>query len=193
MWWLWLEHLKAGGYGVEFSEMYPAQDHDQLVQLIALRELRLVPRIRHRHVEGDEWWQLLSLDPLTQVAAWARPRPLRERPSAIAYVQALQNIQLDQLGAELLQCHAEMPNSSAVIPLLVECMRSAFGTVAPRKIYQQLGRQLCVHLGWEPDRFRNGYPNWCSVLAECFKNPEGEVEWVLLPVLRGIKFTEFSA
>jgi hypothetical protein len=183
IWWLWLEHLKAGGYGAEFSEIYPARNRDRLVQLIALGGLDPIWRIRLRHIEGNEWWLHLSLDPATQFAAWARPRPLKARPTTTQYLNAIKEMGLSRLETELLLFHGNAGHRSVGMAELSQKAFASFGKVSAALVYRDLGRRLCDGMGWEPDSFRSGHQNWASVIAEPWRTECGETEWVLVEAL----------
>lgn len=173
VWWLWLEHLKAGGYGTEFSaKPVPAQQ----MLFYAPRS----PAIRQRTITGMEWWLHLSLDPRTLTAAWARPRPLRERPTVQQYSDAIRKIAVSPLESSLLHFHAKAEHRSIGMAALSQKAFASFGRVSASKVYRDLGKRLCEELQWEPDRFRNGYPNWTSVIAESWRNTSDETEWVLI-------------
>lgn len=192
VWGLWQEHLKAGGYGAEFAEMYPAKSWERLVQLIALGKFALPSMIRKRQVEGNEWWLHLSLDPLTQFAAWARPRPLRERPTVQQYSDAISAIGLSPVESSLLLLHAQTGHGSIGMAELSQKAFASFGRVSAARVYRDLGKRLCEEMDWEPSTFRNGYPNWLTVLAECWKPEAMELEWVLLPGIRGVRLVDFA-
>lgn len=179
MWWLWLEHLKAGGYGSEFSAK-PVQTQQVLFESVQ------PSAIRPRAITGQEWWQHLSLDSETLTAAWARPRPLRERPTTQQYADAIRDIGLSPLESSLLRFHAQAGHCSIGMAKLSEKAFASFGRVSAAKVYRDLGKCLCEELVWEPDRFRNGYPNWTSVIAECWSVPTGQTEWILIGTLRDV-------
>lgn len=164
--------------------MYPAKNWERLVQLLALGEFALPSMIRKRQVEGTEWWLHLSLDPVTQFAAWARPRPLRERPTVQQYSDAIRAIGLSPLESSLLLLHAQTGHGSIGMAELSQKAFASFGRVSAAKVYRDLGKRLCEVMAWQPATFRGGNLNWVSVFAEYWKSPSGETEWYLLPVIR---------
>lgn len=179
MWCLWLEHLKAGGYGSEFSaKPVPTQQ--------VLFEHPRPEVIRPRAITGQEWWLHLSLDPQTLNAAWARPRPLQERPSIQRYSDAIRDIGLSLLESSLLLFHTKAGHRSIGMADLSEKAFVSFGRVSAAKVYRDLGKRLCEAMAWEPPTFRGGNPNWTSILAENWKPSSGKTEWYLLPEIRGV-------
>jgi hypothetical protein len=63
---------------------------------------------------------------------------------------------------------------------------ASFGKISAAQLYRDLGKRLCEELAWEPDRFKNGSPNWASVIAESWKGVTGQTEWVLVGVLQDV-------
>lgn len=179
MWWLWLEHLKAGGYGSEFlAKPVPTQQ--------VLFEHPRPEVIRPRAITGQEWWLHLSLDPQTLTAAWARPRPLRERPTAQQYSEAIRKVGLSALESSLLHFHAQAGHRSIGMAGLSEKAFASFGKVSAAHLYRDLGKCLCEELGWEPDRFKNGYSNWTSIIAEPWSTATRQTEWVLVGAVKRV-------
>lgn len=184
MWCLWLEHLKAGGYGAEFSEMYPVDLRQQLADRVRQGQLSSLPRIRLRHIEGAEWWLNLSLDSDSLGGAWARPRPLRSRPSIAEFLVAIPKVGLALEEELLLRCHARAPRCSISMEELSARLSETGKVRSAASIYKSLGFRLSQALSWTPDKFRNGYPNWASLLAEQWKTTNGDCEWLLISPVR---------
>lgn len=183
-WAIWLAHVRAGGYGNEFTQLYsPTNRLAWYAQIQEGHPVRM-GKIRGRLMTDDNWWERLSLDPEILRAAWARPRTLRPRPSSEEFADAIAQVGLSSEEAALLKRHALAPRCSISIQKLSGAFSGAGVVVPPAATYKSLGRRLSQVLDWEPDRFRNGYPNWTSLLAECWK-PEGrEPEWVLVQSIR---------
>ena len=184
-WVLFLIHLRVGGYGVEFSELYSVGKRKAWqAELAAGRDVAL-PSIRDRKLVGDPWWEKLSLDPESLVAAWARPRPLRPRPDLDAYREAMAQIKPSERELALLRCHATSPNCSASMRYLAEHALNSNNPSIANLAYGSLAHRLCSALPqWQPDTRKDGSSIWMSVVAEGWE-PEGrEFEWVLVPQLR---------
>ncbi len=186
-WYLFLLHLKAGGYAAEFVKLYPlAQRKKWRSDLADGREVRL-PLIRERALTGEEWWENLSLDPESLVAAWSRPRPLRPRPTGAAFDKALAEIKPTQKEWELLRCHADSEHHSATMRHLAKCALDSDKPSSASLRYGLLARRLCEALPeWHPDVRADGSSVWMSIIAEGWQPRQREFEWVLVPVLREI-------
>lgn len=184
-WAIWLEHIRAGGYGSEFPRFYvPAKRLEWYPTIQDGHPIRL-EKIRDRVLPHDNWWERLSLDPETLTAAWARPRTLRPRPSTEQYSESIRG-QLSLLESSLLLLHSNAGHSSISMTELSQKALTSFGRVSAAKVYRDLGKRLCKEIGWEPDRFRTGYQNWASVIAEPWRTNCGGTEWVLVEALSGL-------
>lgn len=183
-WELFCRHVEAGGYGREFTKLYPTRTRAGVMAAIAAGSNPPIAQIREIAV-ASRWWRDLTLDPDSLHAPWARPRPLRPRPDATAFKQAAASVDLSDRERLVLRVHASEPRRSATMRLLA---LTVFQRDAPGEMnlfYGRLARRLCEHLGWSPDRRDDGSPIWMSVVAEGWyppKNdsPKREHEWVMV-------------
>lgn len=183
-WGLFLIHLRTGGYASEFTTLYPvSQRRKWLSELAAGNEVTL-PRLRERKLPADPWWEKLTLDSTSLVAAWARPRPLRPRPDISAYRKAIDEIKPSTKELTILCCHANSPKRSANMRDLAKHALNSDAPSTANLAYGSFAHRLCEALPqWKPDTRKDGTPIWMSVLAEGWE-PEGkEFEWVLIPQL----------
>ena len=182
---LFLIHIRVGGYGVEFSKLYSASQRKVWQSELAAGKDVALHRIRERKLVGDPWWEKLTLDPESLVAAWARPRPLRPRPDLEAYRAAMAQVKPSEKELALLRCHANSPNHSANMRHLAKQALNSDNPSTANLAYGSLAHRLCSALPeWKPDTRIDGSPIWMSIVAEGWE-PEGrEFEWVLVPQLR---------
>lgn len=181
-WKLFLKHVEAGGFAREFTE-YPRKQRLEWRDTIAKETTVELPRRRRRRLTGSEWWANLTLDPESLVAAWARPRPLRPRPTSAEYLKAFDRVNVEPNEWALLQAHLAHPHRSATVRQLAA---SALNSGTPQEAnlqYGSLARRLVETTGWEPERRKNGSSVWLSVIGDGWQ-PEGrEFEWVMAPSL----------
>jgi hypothetical protein len=184
-WALFLTHLRAGGYGAEFTERYSvAQRREWQVALAGGNQIEL-PLIRQRQFDPVPWWEMLTLDPESLDAAWARPRPLRPRPTVQAFLGALEQITPSPKELALLRCHAACEKHTATMRHLAQHALDSSKPNAANLIYGSLARRLCEAMpDWKPDFRKDGSPVWMSIIAEGWQPKAGEFEWVLVPELR---------
>ena len=183
-WLLFLAHVTAGGYGAEFTKLYSVGQRRPWLAALAAGETITLSCIRQREV-SDPWWERLTLDPESLRAAWARPRPLRERPSVAAYQNALAQVAPTEKELALLRCHAASPHWSASMRYLAkEALQSDHPSTA-NLIYGSFAQRLAKALpDWTPDTRKDGSAMWMTTVAEGWE-PEGrDFEWVLIPQLR---------
>lgn len=182
-WAIWLEHIRAGGYGSEFPRFYvPAKRLEWYPTIQDGHPIQL-EKIRDRVLPDDNWWERLSLDPETLTAAWARPRTLRPRPSREEFAEAIERIGLSREEELLLRMHAKATMGSISTQMLTSAFLEVRRGRTVSAIYKRLGNRLSQVLEWEPDRFRNGNPNWISLLAENWSREGADTELVLVAPL----------
>ncbi|MBS0512919.1 MAG: hypothetical protein JSR42_17265 [Proteobacteria bacterium] len=185
-WPLFVAHLKSGGYGREFTELYSLEERKAwLAQIKAGRTVSL-PSLRERPLTGKEWWQTLTLDPESLIAPWARPRPWLPRPPPQDYRAELDQLQLTDDEIALLRCHAGLEHRCATMRQLAECVLSSKSPSHANLIYGKLAHRLAAALGWEPERRADGSPIWRTVIAEGWQPVGREFEWVMVPSLAAI-------
>ncbi len=184
-WALFLIHLRVGGYGAEFSKLYSVSQRKVWQSELATGKNVALDRIRERKLVGDPWWEKLTLDPESLVAAWARPRPLRPRPDLEAYRAAMAQVQPSDKELALLRCHATSPNRSASMRYLAKHALNSDNPSTANLAYGSLAHRLCSALPeWIPDTRKDGSPIWMSVIGEGWEPEQREFEWVLVPQLR---------
>lgn len=186
-WKVFLVHVRSGGYGREFTALYSQEQRRDWAQQYQAGQSPVLPALRARALQGTEWWQHLTLDPDSLMAAWARPRPLRPRPHAAAYRAAIEQLKLTVREVELLAFHANSPRrTTTMLQLSTEVFASTNPAIAGMH-YGALAHRLCEQLQWAPDCRDDGSPVWMSVLAEGWQ-PEGcrEFAWTMIPALAGI-------
>lgn len=182
-WRLFLEHLKCGGYGREFTKSYSLRQRRAWIETTRNGGRVELPQIRPRKLTGSEWWVVLTLDPQSLMAAWARPRPLRPRPDKEEFARALAELQPTPLQTALLRFHASQPRRIATMR---EIARGVLGSERPsdaNRDYGRLARHLCELTRFQPDLRKNGSEIWMSTVAEGWKPEKGEFEWVMVPSL----------
>lgn len=185
-WELFCRHIEAGGYGLEFTRLYPPRKRTAMSQAIVRGEAVTLTSPRAFRAR-PAWWRGLTLDPASLMAPWARPRPLRPRPPVPAYRAAIAAARLTEKEAAILRFHAAAPRRSVTMRMVAE---EILGTGAPRTAnlaYGGLAKRICSHLDWEPDTHR-GRPFWLSTLTEGWWPPSQtgerrEYELVLVPPL----------
>lgn len=187
-WLLFLEHIRCGGYGREFSGQ-----HSLIQRRLWADDLRLgapvsIPMRRRRSIIGPPWWERLTLDPESLIAAWARPRPLRPRPPPEAYQAALCCIKPSSDEIALLRAHALSPKRSASMRQIMRAVPMFRSVRRVAGVYGDLAQRLCVALDWKPDKGREGAPIWLSVVAEGWQPDRRgrETEWVMVSPLASL-------
>jgi hypothetical protein len=182
-WHLFLLHVRRGGYGREFAKSYSLAQRKAWLATLKRGEIVDLPRIRPRALTGGEWWQQLTLDPESLVAPWARPRPLRPRPTIDSFRRALVEIRLGERQMAILRFHAARPRRSVTMRAIAQSiLRSERPTDANRE-YGKVARQLCERTGFAPDLRKSGSEIWMSAIAEGWQPDEREFEWVMVPTL----------
>lgn len=186
-WKLFLAHLRAGGYGAEFSQRYSMAERKRLIVELAAGNQVQFPVIRSRPQVEEAWWEHLTLDPESLVAPWARPRPLRPRPSLEQLQSAIEQIGPSEKELRLLRCHAAAPNRTATMRHLAQHALNSEQPSSANLAYGSFARRLCEAIPeWQPDPREDGSPIWMSIVAEGWQ-PEGrEFEWVLIPDLQSL-------
>jgi len=182
-WRLYLLHLRAGGYGYEFTQRNSLKQRRAWMETLAAGGEVKLPAIRERPLTGQEWWQGLTLDPESLDAPWARPRPLRPRPDTEAYRAALQAAKPTAKEMALLKYHASQPRRCATMRQLATGALSTANPGTANLQYGGLAHRLLEHLSWTPDTRDDGSPIWMSVVAEGWQPPGREFEWVMIESL----------
>ncbi len=159
-WRLYLLHLRAGGYGHEFTQRNSLPQRRTWMDTLAKGEAVVLPTIRKRDLTGQEWWQGLTLEPESLIAAWARPRPFRSRPDTEAYRAALQAVAPSERERALLQFHACQP---AAAPPCGSLPRGPSAPTAPEPPILNMG-------GWPTD-WENMWPGF--LMRETMARPSG--------------------
>ena len=139
-----------------------------------------IPRMRVRELSGREWWQQLTLDPASLSAAWARPRPLRERPAVGAYKAALFAVRPTESEHALLRVHAKAPKQSMTMRELARLALRSDSPGAANLGYGKFAHRVAQQLNWEPDRRKDGKAIWMSAIAEDWHPHDGEWEMVMI-------------
>jgi hypothetical protein len=182
-WCLFLAHLRSGGYGREFTGLYSKVQRDAWAEQMRRGQAPDLPKLRARPLSGSEWWLHLTVDRASLTAAWARPRPLRPRPTTEEYRAAIAHPALEAKETALLAAHAKSPKRTATMRSLSQ---QVFGSNSPSVAnahYGALAHRLSERLGWSPDKRADGSSIWMTALAEGWQ-PEGrEFEWVMVPAL----------
>lgn len=182
-WRLFLEHLKRGGYGREFTEWYSLPQRRAWVETIRNGGSVDLPRGRPRSLTGAEWWLGLTLDPESLQAAWARPRPFRPRPDREEFARALAELQPTPVQMAMLRFHAAQPRRTVTMrDIAREVLKSDRPTDA-NLAYGALARRLCELTRFKPDLREDGSEVWMSTVAEGWQPEDGEYEWVIVPSL----------
>ena len=184
-WLLYLAHLRSGGWGREFTKLNSLDQRRTWAHDLSTGRGVAIPMIRQKSLTGLEWWEQLTLDVESLIAAWARPRPVRPRPEKEAYEVALRNIRPSNDELALLRFHARSSKRSVAMRQLAKEVLSSDSPSRANLVYGALAHRLCEALNWEPDRREDKSPIWMSVVAEGWQ-PEGkerEFEWVLIPTL----------
>ncbi|MBI3374983.1 MAG: hypothetical protein HY017_24945 [Betaproteobacteria bacterium] len=185
-WLLYLAHLRGGGYGREFTKLYSLSERRTWAHELSAGRSVPLPMIRKRSPTGSGWWEHLTLDAESLIAAWARPRPLRPRPENEAYEVALLKIRPTDEELALLRFHARSPKRSVTMRRLAKEVLSSESPSRANLVYGAIAHRLCEVLSpWEPDRREDRSPIWMSVVAEGWQpvGKEREFEWVLIPTL----------
>jgi len=182
-WQLYVQHVSNGGYGREYTALYNQAIRKHWTSQLAGGLTPTLRDIRPRTLNGKEWWQHLSLDRESLHASWARPRPLRPRPSAEAYRAALAELSISEQEHALLHTHALAPRHSLTMRQLAKQALDSESARSANLLYGRLAHRLARQLDWQPDLREDGSPIWMTVIAEGWQ-PEGkEFEWVMLPAL----------
>lgn len=187
-WLLFLAHLRSGGYGREFTSLYSLkQRRVWQAQLEAGYPVVFQSLKGRQQLTGDEWWQVLTLDPESLIAAWARPRPWYPHPPTDAYQAALDQIRPNKYEMALLMFHAKFPRRSVTMRQLAD---GALSSKAPSqanltygKLAHRLAELLAESMNWKPENRDDGSPIWMTSIAEGWQPIDREYEWVMVPTL----------
>jgi len=186
-WLLFLAHLRSGGYGREFTEKYSLGKRRAWQAQIESGISVSLPNQRHRKLAVEEWWQALTLDPESLIAAWARPRPWYPHPDVHIYQAALDQIRPTKDELALLKFHARCPRRSSTMRQLAECVLSGKSASQANLVYGRLAHRLAERLAeattWKPEHREDGSPIWMSSIAEGWQPVNREFEWVMVPAL----------
>lgn len=189
-WELFCRHIDAGGRGREFTGIYSSSARKRMGEAVAAGQPVDVAFIRQRP-DGPAWWRTLTLDPLSLIAPWGRPRPLRPRPDEVSFRGAIAAIGLSPTEEAILRFHATASNRAVTMRAVARAALNIDKPFAANLAYGRLARRLCQHLEWEPDRRDDGSPIWMSMVAEGWNPPSEpgtprEFEWVLVPSLAAL-------
>ena len=185
-WLLFQAHLRSGGYGREFTKLYSKKRRDAWQTQIEAGDSVTLPSQRQRQLSGAEWWQTLTLDRESLIAAWARPRPWLPRPPQRAYKAALDQIQPTESELALLRFHARFPRRSATMRQLAKGALSSKASSQANLMYGKLAHRLADAMNWEPERREDGSPIWMTSIAEGWQPVDREFEWVMVPTLAAL-------
>lgn len=185
-WQVFLAHLRSGGYAREFTSLYSKKQRDEWVSDVQSGKEPALPTVRDISLTGSEWWLHLTLDRESLKAPWARPRPLRARPTTEAYQTAAAALALTPKETAMLSTHANSPKRTVTMRYLSEQVFSSSSPSVANAQYGALAHKLCEQLAWEPDKRSDGSPIWMTAVAEGWQ-PEGrEFEWVMVPTLAAL-------
>lgn len=185
-WRVFLAHVRSGGYGREFTALYSQEQRQEWITQAQGGKEPSLPVIRARSAGSAVWWERLSMDADTLVAAWARPRPLYLYPRAEAYRAALARLKPTVRELELLTFHANSPRRTATMrQLSVEVFASSNPATASA-FYVALAQKLCEQLWWQPEPREDGVPAWMSVIAEDWQPAGQDVQWTMVPALADV-------
>lgn len=182
-WQVFLAHLSSGGYAREFTALYSKKQRDTWAAEIQAGKAPALPIIRTRALTGTEWWLRLTLDRESLQAAWARPRPLRPRPTSEAYQAAITQLALTPKETAMLVTHANIPKRATTMRYLSERVFASSSPSVANAQYGALAHRLCEQLAWLPDTRPDGSPIWMSAVAEGWQPESREFEWVMVPTL----------
>lgn len=182
-WLLFLAHLRSGGYGREFTKLYSLKKRRELQPKIEAGISVTLTSSHPRQLTGEEWWQTLTLDPESLIAAWARPSPWYPHPEMDIYQAALDQIHPTNDELALLEFHARCPRRSATMRQLAECALSSKSPSQANLIYGKLAHRLAEAMNWKPEHREDGSPIWMSSIAEGWQPVDREFEWVMVPTL----------
>lgn len=182
-WPVFLAHLRSGGYGWEFTKLYSLKKRRALQVQIEAGDSVAFPIQRQRRLTGQEWWQTLTLDPESKVAAWARPRPWFPRPRTDEYQAALDQIRPTKDELALLTFHARFLRRCATMRQLADGALSSTSPSQANLMYGKLGHRLAEAMKWEPEHREDGSPIWMTSIADGWQPADREFEWVMVPTL----------
>ncbi len=192
-WELFCLHLEAGGFGNEFVPLYPKATRRSVIEQMRNGFIPKVDPIRPLD-DRLRWWRSLTLNPESLEAPWARPRPLKARPSIVDYENAMVAIALSAKERRILSLHANSAFRSVTMSkIAVEVLNSKSASAA-NLIYGKLAHKIADELNWEVDRREDQTPIWMSVIAEGWQpSRRPEYEWVMIPSLQSaVLSAEFS-
>jgi hypothetical protein len=182
-WPLFLHHLRSGGYGWEFTKLYTPKLRTAWQAQMQAGESVVLPVIRPRKLTGQEWWQTLTLDPESKLAAWARPRPWYPHPTTEEYQAALKLVRPTKDELALLRFHARFPKRSATMRQLAKGALASPSQSKANLLYGKLAHRLALALNWKPENREDGTPSWMTAIAEGWQPVDREFEWVMVPSL----------
>ena len=186
-WELFCRHVDAGGYGREFAAIYPVTRREALI--LAIQQGDEVAPVRIRSLNGRmPWWQALTLDPESLIAAWARPRPLRARPHTRAYQAAITQARPTPREVAMLSFHARAPRRTVTMRLVATEILNSSRPSDANLAYGRLASRIGRYLDWIPDSRSDNSLFWMSVIAEGWQPPNTpkqvrEYELVMIPDL----------
>lgn len=174
-WELFCRHVDAGGYGREFTKLHTLSQRRAMIAEIEAGkhvEVRPIRKVTTRR----PWWRELTLDPESLQAPWARPRPLRPRPSSSAYRDAFAEVAPSETELAILRFHAGAHRRTVTMRQIANEVLGSKQPSAANLAYGRLAKRLGQALDWEPDRRADGSPFWMSVVAEGWQPPSTKAE-----------------
>ena len=186
-WELFCRHIEAGGYGREFTRMDSPASRRKMCAAIEEGQPVACQPIRERLAYTLDCRDL-TLDPESLYAPWARPRPLRPRPSEAAYRDAFTAAALSDVEWGILCYHASAPKRTVTMRQIAQNVLDSSSPGAANLSYGKLARRISRRLNWSPDKRIDGSPFWTSVFAEGWQpRAEGrEYELVMVPTLAAL-------
>ncbi|BCR04290.1 hypothetical protein DESUT3_13590 [Desulfuromonas versatilis] len=99
------------------------------------------------------------------------------------YNRALVDMGLTDKQKEMLTAHYSAPDRRITMTRLAETV--GYQNYAAANLqYGKLAKKLCQVMDAEPDdRYKDGSPFWLSIIAEAWKNKDGEYEFQMWPEL----------
>lgn len=182
-WHAFLMHVREGGFGRNFSKRSP-RERTEWEARIRRGEVDLGGSSGRTEAQQARWWERLSTDPITLIAAWARPRPLREYPSESDYRAALARISPSDRELALLRAHAQAPHRSASMRTLAIAALGSTSHASANNTYGALAHRISESVGFAVDRRpEDQSPVWTSAVAEGWQPTSGDYEWVMVSTL----------
>jgi len=99
------------------------------------------------------------------------------------YKKGLLDLELSESQLAMLEAHYRAPDRRITMTKLAKTMGyKNYGGANLQ--YGKLAKKLCETMATVPDeRYKDGSPFWLSIIAECWKNNDGEYEFQMWPEL----------